>query len=289
MNLSPDIAAQRSIIIEPGPNGIGAEISGFDMAAELSGTEIAEIEEALVAHKVLFFRDQHITRQQHLAFARRFGRLEIHPFAERPSFHTDPTEREVIVVESKPERPVVAENWHSDLTFLEAPSLGSVLRVVQCPESGGDTLWADMGAAYAGLDDATRSFLSGLVAVHDWSPFRRRMIGEGVATEQIEALNEQFPPAEHPVVRTHPVSGEKLVFVNGNFTIRINGMKREESDSLLRKLYALAENPDYQARMCWRPGSVAFWDNRSTQHSVTPDVQGCRRMERVSIVGDRPF
>lgn len=278
-----------SIGVTPGRNGIGAEISGIDLAGPLSDAQIEEIEQALVAHKVIFFRDQAIDSEQHIAFGQRFGPLEVHPFANFSGFTSGDDKPEIIALESTPEKPQVAEVWHSDVTWRETPSLGSILRITHCPEAGGDTLWADMSAAYDGLDGATQSFLSGLTAVHDWSNFRNHLIALGAPADQIAALDAGFPPVEHPVVRTHPVSGRKIIYVNAEFTRRIKGMSETESDALLKKLYALAGNTDYHARMEWRPGSIAFWDNRTTQHSVIPDVCGYRRVERVTVAGDRPF
>lgn len=275
--------------VAPGLNGIGAEVSGIDMAGELSDGEIAAIEQALVKHKVLFFRDQEMTPQQMLAFGRRFGPLEIHPFASFKTFTSPPEEPELIIVEAFPENPMVAEDWHSDVTWRETPAMASILRVTNVPEAGGDTMWADMAAAYADLDDATQRHLSSLTAVHDWHKFREVLHQTGATAEQIAELVERYPPMEHPVIRTHPVSGEKIIYVNGNFTVKINGMKESESDALLHKLYKLADTPAYRTRINWQPGSVAFWDNRSTQHAVQGGVKGYRRMERVTVAGDRPF
>lgn len=289
MEALQETVAPASIAITPGRNGIGAEVSGLDLAGRLSDGQVEAIEWALVAHKVLFFRDQDISSEQQLAFGRRFGPLEVHPFASFAGFTSGDEQPALIALESTPEKPQVAEVWHSDVSWRETPSLGSILRITHCPEAGGDTLWADMAAAYDGLDDATRSFVSGLVAVHDWSNFRNHLTKVGAPAEQIAALDGQFPAVEHPVVRTHPVSGRKVIYVNAEFTRRIKGMGEAESDALLRRLCGLAAIPDYHARMKWRPGSIAFWDNRSTQHSVMPDVRGYRRVERVTIAGDRPF
>jgi alpha-ketoglutarate-dependent taurine dioxygenase len=175
-----------------------------------------------------------------------------------------------------------------DTTFRESPSMGSILCMTHTPARGGDTMWADMSAAYDDLDGETQSFLSGLGAIHDWELFRKRMLGK-MAAEQIEELNRKFPPVEHPVIRTHPVSGRKIVYVNVNFTMSIKGMSDSESTALLQRLYDLPKTPEYQVRLRWRPGTIAFWDNRSTQHRVVNDVVGYRRAERVTIVGDRPF
>jgi len=215
---------ERTIAVTPGANGIGAEIGGVDIASGLSDAQVAEIEQALVRHKVLFFRDQEMTSQQQLAFGRRFGPLEIHPFASFKTFTSPPDEPELIIVEAFPENPMVAEAWHSDVTWRETPAMASILRVTDVPEEGGDTMWADMAAAYADLDDATQRHLSSLTAVHDWHQFRDVLHQTGATAEQIAELVERFPVMEHPVVRTHPVSGEKIVYVNGNFTVKINGM-----------------------------------------------------------------
>jgi taurine dioxygenase len=270
---------------------LGAEISGLDLSRPLSQTVVDALSDALVRHKVLFFRDQAITREQHLAFARRFGPLEIHPFTENQrSFTTDGLQPEFLVIESTADRPVAADEWHSDVTWRLEPSLGSILRSRICPEVGGDTLWANMAAAYEGLDDATRSHISGLTAVHDWAGFRQMLRRNNVSEERIAELQAQYPVAEHPVVRTHPVSGEKVVYVNRNFTVGVKGMKEAESNALLERLYRLASIPDYQARFRWRVDSIAFWDNRSTQHYATKDFfPQHRRMERVTVAGDRPF
>jgi taurine dioxygenase len=155
---------------------------------------------------------------------------------------------------------------------------------------GGDTLWANMCAAYAGLDDATRSRISGMTAIHDWEGFRSGMRKSGASQEMIDALSVKFPLAEHPVVRTHPVSGEKAIYVNRNFTVGIKDMGESESRELLERLYRLASIPDYQARLRWQVDTIAFWDNRSTQHYATKDFWPAhRRMERVTVAGDRPY
>ena len=290
--LEPVAAAKpASFGIEPLTAGIGAEITGLDLSQDLSEATIAAVSAALVRWKVLFFRDQAITREQHLAFGRRFGPLEIHPFADGfKSFNNDQASREILVIESTAEKPVAADEWHSDVSFRRDPSLGSILRCRVTPAAGGDTLWADMAAAYEGLDDATRSHISGLTAIHDWEIFRKGLRRQGMDEARIAELDAAFPPAEHPVVRTHPVSGEKIVYVNRNFTMRIKGMKEAESQALLERLYALARHPDYQVRFRWRVDSIAFWDNRSTQHYGTKDFfPQHRRMERVTVAGDRPF
>jgi taurine dioxygenase len=274
---------------------LGAEVSGIDLSADLDDATIADIESALVEHKVLFFRDQPMTTQQHLAFARRFGPLEINPInlgRKAGPFTNSLALPELVVVESKAEARGYVELWHSDVSWREDPSLGSVLRCTVAPAYGGDTLWADMAAAYESLDDATRSSLSGMVAIHDWRG-PRASIGNratGGDEDRLREMEEKYPLREHPVVRTHPVSGAKIIYVNPTFTVRIKDMSEAESSALLARLFHLAWIPEFQVRFRWRPNSVAFWDNRSTQHRVIGDFgDQHRRMERVTINGDRPF
>ena len=280
------------IAIAPGSAPLGADVTGLDLTRPLNREEIAAVEAALVRHKVLFVRDQRIDTDQHVERACQFGTPDTHPFAGRIGGNViaeDPDRPELVIVESRADAPTVAEYWHTDVTWSATPPLGSILRMTHMPERGGDTIWADMEAAYEGLDDATRARLSGLVALHDWHGFRRGMRAHGTPEDRIAALEAEFPPAEHPVVRTHPVSGRKGIFVNSSFTTRIKGMAEAESDALLKRLFELPKVPDYQVRFRWSPHAIAFWDNRSTQHFVMPDVSGHRRLERVTIAGDRPF
>jgi taurine dioxygenase len=284
----PDVDA--AFDVSPVNGTLGAEISGVDLASDLDAATIDALAAALVRHKVIFFRNQNLTTARHLALGRRFGALEVHPFSGVPGFGNMPDMDEVIVVESKPGARLSASYWHSDVTWRETPSLGSILRCTHAPPFGGDTVWADMTAAYEGLDDATRSLLSGLTAIHDWHAFRHGLKMQGFAQSVIDDLVRRFPPMEHPVVRTHPVSGQKLVYVNPVFTAGIKGMSDTESRTLLDRLYQLPYRPEYQVRFRWNAGDVAFWDNRSTQHYAVPDFgDQHRRMERVTIVGDRPF
>jgi taurine dioxygenase len=180
-----------------------------------------------------------------------------------------------------------AENeWHADLTWHERPSFGAVLRAVEVPELGGDTLWADAGAAYDGLPSEVRERIDGMVAVHDW----RNTFGLAMPPEDMAALHEQFPPVEHPIVRVHPETGRRTLFVNPFFTDHVVGLGPRESDDLLRRLYRQFTRPEFQCRFRWSPGSVAFWDNRACQHYASSDYAPQRRvMDRISIAGDRPF
>ena len=263
---------------------IGAEVDGVDLGATIDDDLHAELHRALLEWKVLFFRDQDITRAQHRAVAERWGELEQHPFYSY--VHPDEQSAADVVTLAKDAASGGVENeWHADITWHDRPSLGAVLRAVEVPELGGDTLWADAGAAYDGLPADVRARIDGMVAVHDW----RTTFGLAMPPEDVEALSPQFPPVEHPVVRVHPETGRRTLFVNPIFTQHIVGLDQDESDALLDTLYRQMTRPEYQCRFRWTAGSVAFWDNRSTQHYAASDYWPQRRvMDRISIAGDRP-
>jgi taurine dioxygenase len=240
-----------------------------------------EVHRALLEYKVIFFRDQDITSEQHVAFARRFGALETHPFVPHREGHP-----EVMVLEKNEQVGGYENVWHSDVTWRLEPSLGSVLLARRVPPVGGDTLFCDMYAAYDGLSDRVRTSLEGLRAVHDFT----HTFGRMMSPEELAKKQQEFPPAEHPVVRTHPETGRQGLYVNAPFTSHIVGMDADESDRLLELLYRQATVPEYQCRFRWRPYSVAFWDNRAVQHYAASDYfPSPRVMERVTIVGDRPY
>jgi taurine dioxygenase len=259
---------------------IGAEITGLDLADDLDDATFSRLDKAFMDHKVLFFRDQDITTDQHVAVCRRFGELEVHPFVSGKEGFPE------VMVLTHNEKFRGTENfWHSDVTWRQEPSLGSMLRAVEVPDVGGDTLFADMEAAYDGLGPAMQGMLDGLVAIHDFV----QVFGHGRSPEELAELREKYPPAEHPVVRTHPVTGRKSLYVNVAFTARIKGLRPEESLQLLRYLYKQAAVPERQCRFRWAPNSFALWDNRCVQHYAVSDYFPQRRvMERVTIVGDRP-
>src|SRR5579875_583717 len=208
--MNAPVAALEALGLEvlPLTPTIGAEIHGVDLRQPLPDETLAAVRRALLDWKVLFFRDQHITTEQHLYFARRFGPLEVHPFA--PS---KPGYPEVLAITHDRDSRGRENTWHSDVTWRAEPSLGSILRAVEVPPVGGDTLFADMAAAYAGLSDAIKAEIDGLVAVHDFAHFRRGLRKAGKSEEEIEAFNRRFPMVEHPVVRTHPETGEKALYV----------------------------------------------------------------------------
>ena len=279
----------RSLVIEdltilPMTPTIGAEIEGIDLSQPLGATTVSALRQALLDWKVLFFRDQDITTEQHLAFAHNFGDLEVHPFAPHK-----PDYPEVLAITHDEKNRGKETTWHSDVTWRLEPSLGSILRAIELPPVGGDTLFADMYAAWDGLKDEVKAKIEGAVAVHDFAHFRAAMRKRGLSEEAIQAMNEKYPMVEHPVVRTHPETGRKAIYVNAAFTQHIVGMERAESDALLAHLYAQAAIPEYQCRFRWTPNAIAFWDNRASQHYAASDYfPAVRRMERVTVIGDRP-
>jgi taurine dioxygenase len=271
--------------LDPLTPTIGAEVSGVDLSGPLKPDTVLSIRAALLDWKVLFFRDQDITTEQHIAFARYFGDLEVHPFAPHK-----PGSPEVLAITHDRDRKGKENTWHSDVTWREKPSLGSILRGIEIPPVGGDTLFADMAAAYEGLPEAVKDQIEGKVALHDFGHFRTGMRRAGKSEEEIEAFNKAYPSVEHPVVRTHPETGAKAIYVNAAFTQHIVGMDKDKSDALLKVLYAQASIPEYQCRFRWREGSIAFWDNRASQHYAASDYwPAVRRVERVTVIGDRPY
>ena len=268
-----------NFVVRPVATCVGAEIPGVDLSAPISTELQADLHRALLDWKVIFFRDQTITAEQHRDFARLWGELEVHPFLPAGDIP------EVVAFAKDDVTRGVENIWHSDVTWRQAPSLGSILRALEVPPLGGDTLWTDMAAAYEGLPDAVRDRIDGLTAVHDFAG----SFGQAMSTADLAKMQAQYPPAEHPVVRTHPETGQRAIYVNEIFTSHIVGLDPAESDELLHLLCAQARIPEYQCRFRWKPGSVAFWDNRSTQHYAVSDYWPARRvMERVTIVGDVP-
>lgn len=275
------------LVVQPVSGTLGALVTGVKLSDNLDEQTIAALEAALVQHHVLFFRDQELTPATQMAFARRFGPLDTHPYVA--GMDGSP---EVIEVITEPDDEVnFGGGWHTDVTFLECPDLGSVLYAVEVPPFGGDTLFADQHAAYDALSDTMKDLIDGLVAVH--SPGRQYGAG-GYSTKARSVQTHGADAAvansvEHPVVRTHPVSGRKALYVNGAFTTRIKGMHRDESNALLHFLMRHAVAERFTCRFSWQPGSVAMWDNRSVQHYAMFDYRGHRRhMRRVTIAGDRP-
>jgi len=278
-------ASELAITLEPLTPTIGAEVHGIDLTQPLTEMQIKAVRQAMVDWKVIFFREQDITTEQHLAFARLFGDLEIHPFAYPKEGYP-----EVMAISHNEENRGRENLWHSDVTWRAEPSLGSVLRSIEMPPVGGDTLFSDMYAAYDGLSDEIKEKLDGKLAMHDAQNFIQMMREHGTDEAEIAELEKRFPAQEHPVFRKHPETGRKTIYVNVAFTRYIVGMDREDSDALLKHLFAQAAIPEYQCRFRWRNNSIAFWDNRACQHYAVSDYwPATRRVERVTIKGDRPY
>ncbi len=272
--------------IRPMTGVLGAEIDGIDLSAELSDDTIAAIRAALVEHHVIVFRNQDLTMDQQLAFGRRFGELDTHPFvhgnAERP---------EILDVVTEPDDRInFGGGWHTDVTFLPEPDMGSILYAVEVPPSGGDTLFANQHAAYDALSPTMQSMLEGLVAVHTAS----HQYGEGGTSTKSKAMKTRNAElsatrVEHPVIRTHPESGRKGLYVNRAFTTAIKGLTGDESRALLTFLFRHGVKEAFTCRLVWEPGTLAMWDNRSVQHYALHDYAGHRRvMRRITVKGDKP-
>jgi taurine dioxygenase len=281
--------AYNTIAVERIAGALGAEVSGVDLSRPLADAVIAEIRRALIGNCVIFFRDQHLTPEQHLAFGRRFGELQVHDFVEG----MDDREEVLEVRKEEYETRNFGGSWHTDVSYLERPALGSVLYAREVPEHGGDTMFANQYLAYEALSDGMKTMLGGMTAIHSAG----RIYGTAAkrAKEALpSSMSFHFSEAahaevEHPVIRTHIETGRKTLYVNGNFTVRFKGMTEEESAPLLQYLYRHAVRPEFTCRFRWRENSIAFWDNRAVQHYAVNDYHGQRRvMHRVTIHGERP-
>ena len=276
-----------SLTITPLSSALGAQIDGVDLTLPLTEQQRTAIERALLEHQVIFFKNQSITPQQQARFAANFGDLHIHPI-----YPNVPEQPEVLVLDTAVTD--VRDNavWHTDVTFLPTPAMGAVLSAKQLPAYGGDTLWASGIAAFEGLSKPLQVLLDGLTATHDFTksfPLERF----GSTPEDLarwEQTRKSNPPLSHPVIRTHPVSGRKSLFVNEGFTTKINELSEAESEAILKLLFAHATRPEYTIRRRWQENDVAFWDNRVTQHYAVDDYRPNRRvMHRATILGDAPF
>ena len=265
---------------------LGAIISGIDLNATLNGEAQQGLQAALVEHQVLFLRQQFLQAEQQRDLALLFGDLHIHPI-----YPAHERVAEVMVLDSHKQDLRDNELWHTDVTFIQTPPLGCVLSAQQVPEFGGDTLWASSTAAYAALSKPMQALLDGLSASHDIRksfPAARFAITDADAA-RFEKAKQDHPPVSHPVVRTHPVSGKKGLFVSEGFTTHINELTEAESGALLRFLFAHATHPNFQVRWHWQAGDVAIWDNRATQHFANFDYGAAHRiMHRATVLGDKP-
>jgi len=287
MNIPASTAGNQAGTIKVRKTGtfIGAEITAIDLRSTLDRHCIDMLTAAHAEHGVLVFPDQKIDSQQLLCFGRYFGDLSVHPFSTNAADNP-----ELIVYDNKEGNPPAATDvWHSDETFRECPPMGTVLCSKIIPQIGGDTVFASMAAAYDGLSDRMQQFISGLEAVHDFKPFKKLFSQSEDGWKKLRHFEEIYRPVTHPVVRIHPVSGRKVLFVNPQFTLYIKGMDERESQSLLDTLYRQAWIPEYHYRHRWQPDMVVFWDNRLAQHYAVHDYYPQRRLlERVTIRGERP-
>lgn len=260
----------------PYTSQIGAEITDIDLAKPLGERQLRDVKAALAQYQVLFFRGQELDFESHKAFGRQFGELIIHSGVAGIDGHP-----EIVAIHSDAESKYVAgENWHSDLTCNAEPPMGSILYLHTVPQTGGDTVFASMYAAYEALSPRMKAYLDGLQAVHDGEPVYRPIVNDP---------SKRFPCSTHPIVRTHPVTGRKCLFVNQSYTTKIVGLAKEESEAILGYLYRHCTNPNFQVRFRWSPKAVAFWDNRCTQHLAVWDYfPQTRSGYRVTVGGDKP-
>jgi taurine dioxygenase len=274
------------IEVEPVAGAVGAVVLGVDLSQPLEERTVAEIKQAFLAHHVLFFSDQDLSPESQMRVGRYFGELDTHPFVEGMESHP-----EVIEIITEPEdRLNFGGGWHSDVTFLDEPDLGSILYAIDVPPFGGDTLFANQHAAYEALSDTMKGLLDGLVAKHSAGPQYAEggysTLSKSMKTKSVEHADRVV---HHPLVRTHPETGKKALYVNPAFTVGIEGMRLDESTALLGFLFNHAVREPFTCRFRWAPGSVAMWDNRSVQHYALYDYRGHRRhMRRITVKGDRP-
>ena len=266
---------------------IGAVVEGVDLSKPLDAEQFEEIHQALLKHQVIFFEDQHITPVQHRDFAARFGALHTHPL-----YPGVPEAPELFILDNHKDNPTDNDSWHTDVTFIQTPPMASILYAKLLPPEGGDTIWSNMRAAYEALSPPFRQFLSSLDGVHDFARGfpQRGIVAEGAGAEKHAKAVAENPPVLHPVIRTHPETGEDGLFVNFGFTDRIKGLRRKESDAILNMLFEHIQKPEFLVRWRWKENAIAFWDNRVTQHYAVNDYLPHRRiMNRATVLGDRPY
>ena len=281
----PVYKVNMAIEILPINGFIGAEVRGVDLG-RLDEAAFRAVHDALVKYEVIVLRRQNISLEQQMAFGERFGKLSIHPFS--PNLEDKP---EVIVLDYSADHPASRTDiWHADETFRPNPPMATMLRARIVPERGGDTCFSSMTAAYRGLSERMKRHIHGLVAQHDFKPFRSLFNDTPEHRRKLRELEDRFPNPWHPVVRVHPVSGRRAIYVNPQFTLRIKDLKDDESSALLAFLFSQASVPEYQLRVKWEVDTVVMWDNRSVQHYAPHDYYPQRRsMERVTITGDVPI
>ncbi len=276
-----DYYEYESILVKKMTPVIGAEIFDIDLSQPLSKVQKYEIQRAFSENQVIFFRNQKITKKNHLDLARLFGTLHIHPAA--PHVEGIPEMMQIYADQNSPR--ANGESWHSDVSCDLEPPMGTILQIIQSPPYGGDTLFSSMYAAYDALSERMKTYLRGLTAIHDGEPVYRGLYKNFGVEDK-----ESYPRAEHPVIRTHPITGKNALYINKGFTTRIIGIPIDESDGVLTYLFEHMENPLFQCRFRWEENSIAFWDNRCVQHRAMWDYWPHTRIgNRVTICGDKPF
>tara|TARA_B100000029_G_scaffold9966_1_gene10878 strand:+ start:387 stop:1247 length:861 start_codon:yes stop_codon:yes gene_type:complete len=284
--------SSSELAIKPLSGALGAEVTGVQLAELVDRNSFGMIREALLEHLVLVVRDQHLTPEQHLSVGRALGTLNVHDFVEGLSDYPEIIE---IVKEPEDNGYTFGGTWHTDVSYLERPSMASLLYAKEVPASGGDTLFANTYLAYETLSEGMKRMLESLRAVHSpkeiYSIVSKR--GDRRAANQksmsFQNPEQAFGEVIHPVIRTHPETSRKLLYVNGNFTLRFEDMSIEESRPLLEYLFAHLSRPEFSCRVRWHPDTLTIWDNRCTQHLAIGDYDGSRRrMHRVTVNGDRP-
>lgn len=269
--------------IHPVAGALGAELHGVDLARDLDDTTFEAIRQAFRDHGVIFFRNQALTPEQHIAFAERWGRINVNRFFKPVEGYP-----QIAEVRKEPDQERnIGRNWHTDHSYDQVPAMASILYAKEVPSVGGDTLFAGMGAACEGLSDGMRETLEGLRAVHSSRHvFGKQRQEKGMADDRIGNPDQAQQDAVHPVIIRHPETGRKTLYVNANFTVRIDGWTEAESKPLLSYLYEHAANPEYTCRFRWEKGSIAMWDNRATWHRALNDYPGqLRYMHRITIEG----
>jgi taurine dioxygenase len=271
-----------SITIERVTPGLGARVTGLSLA-DATDAELDTIRAAVAEHKVLFFADQRLEPADHLAFARRMGEIDVAAFGPKHPEHPEMT-----VLDQTAPKGQGADAWHTDNTYVACPPSYTILQSVLLPPMGGDTCFADMYAAWNTLSPAMQTLLSGLTATHDLTKTLTRAIADGNSDADLGAMQAAYPPVHHPIARVHPDTGRTALFVNGNFTTRIDGLTESESAALLPMLYAHIGSPAFQCRHRWSEGDLTMWDNRAVQHYAVPDYTSRRIMHRLTIAGEAP-
>ena len=277
---------RTNIEVQPLSPAIGARIDGVDLSHDLDDATFEDIRDALLAHHVIFLPDQQIAPDNQIAFAKRFGEIE----SPHPVFDVLESHPEVTIIEQDgTPASLYNDDWHTDVTFREKPAMASILHCKVMPPVGGDTGWLSLAAAYDALSESVKVFIEDMTARHDvYKAFGAVMFDREGGMDRMQEKQREFPPVDHPVVRTHPVTGSKCLFVNRAHTMRINGLSDVEIRHLQEMLWEHIAHPNFQIRHRWQPHDLAMWDNRCTMHCATSNFSGHRLMHRITVLGDRP-